>query len=86
MTESKHRAGQGERDHFVACLREVRAARGHLVDARADGVRSQEKQALRADLLVALERYALAIVELGVPVPGRLRREIDLYRRLEQPH
>lgn len=62
--------------------REVEGARARLRNARGDGVRERDQQALRADLLATLEHYAAAITSCGVPVPHRLRAEIELYQRL----
>jgi hypothetical protein len=68
---------------LVACLRDVKIARAHLLTSRHEVGRDWEKHALRAELLAALEGCAAAITLLGAPVPRRLRTEIDLYRRLE---
>lgn len=64
------------------CLRNVKIARGELRAARHKAARGWDKDALRAELLVALEGYAAAITRIGAPVPRTLRNEIDLYRRL----
>lgn len=59
----------------------VHSARAGLEAARHDK-RLAEQQALRQALLDALDAYAEALAVAGVPLPHRLRREIDLYRGL----
>lgn len=63
--------------------REMHAARSRLRAARGVA-HARELQLLRGELLVAMERYAVAITSRGVPVPQRVRAEIELYRRLRQ--
>lgn len=62
-------------------LDEVHSARSRLEAARHDK-RLTEQQALRQALLDALDAYASALADAGVPLPHRLRSEIDLYRGL----
>jgi hypothetical protein len=62
-------------------LDEVHTARRRLESARHDK-RLAEQQALRQALLDALDAYADALAAAGVPLPHRLRSEIDLYRGL----
>jgi hypothetical protein len=62
-------------------LDEVHSARRRLESARHDK-RLAEQQALRQALLDALDAYADALAVAGVPLPHRLRSEIDLYRGL----
>jgi len=62
-------------------LDHVHAARRRLEAARHDK-RLAEQQALRQALLDALDAYAEALAAAGVPLPHRLRTEIDLYRGL----
>lgn len=83
MLERQLHAGPTEREQVVVCLRDLRVARADLQTARNDRNLRWEKHALRARLLSALESYAAAIIALGVPVPYRLRAEIDLYRGLQ---
>ncbi|GAB3019448.1 hypothetical protein GCM10011376_29400 [Nocardioides flavus (ex Wang et al. 2016)] len=62
-------------------LEAVHAARRRLEDARHDK-RLAEQQVLRQSLLDALDAYAEALAAAGVPLPPRMRAEIDLYRGL----
>ena len=83
MPELRRHPGPCERERVVACLRDVNIARADLRSARHEASRGWNVLVLRADLLAALEGYAVAITQLGVPVPRRLRTEIDVYRRLK---
>jgi hypothetical protein len=82
MPEPRRHPGPEERERLVACLRDVAEARAHLQASRHQVAHRWEKNALRSELLAALEGYAGAIVKLGAPVPIKLRSEIELYRRL----
>ena len=82
MPELQHRSGRSDGERLAACVQNVDTARARLRAARRPGVQSSTWHPLRADLLIALERYAAAISGAGAPVPRRLRTEIDLYRRL----
>ena len=82
MPEPRRQAGPDERARLVACLRGVNIARARLEAARHQVTRGREKDALRAELLAALEGYAAAITRAGAPVPRRLLAEIEVYRRL----
>lgn len=82
VPESRRHAGFVERERAVACLRDVDIARAHLRTARDTATGGWNKHALHHELLTALERYAAAVIQLGAPVPRRLRNEIELYRRL----
>ena len=84
MLERRLSSGPREREQVVCCLRELREARAHVQTARYDATLRWKKEALRAELLTALESYAAAITQLGAPVPHRLRVEIDLYRGLQK--
>ncbi|HEX6150603.1 hypothetical protein [Nocardioides sp.] len=83
MPEIRRFAGYVERERAVACLRDVEVARAHLRAARDTAAGGWNKHELHHELLMALERYAAAVIRLGAPVPRRLRTEIDLYRRLK---
>jgi hypothetical protein len=82
MLEPRRHPGLDERERLVLCFRDLHTARARLRAARHEGVRSRDKQPLRAQLLAALEGYAVAITMLGAPLPRRLVAEIELYRRL----
>ena len=62
-------------------LDQVHSARSRLEAARHDQ-RLNEQLQLRQALLDALDAYAGALADAGVPLPHRLRTEIDLYRGL----
>lgn len=82
MPSRKPHAGPPEHDRLVTCLHTLGVARAQLRAQRGTG-RGLDKQALREDLLLALEQYASAIADLNAPVPRRLKAEILLYRRLK---
>jgi hypothetical protein len=69
---------------LACCSRDLDLARGRLRAGRRARVRQAEEQQLRADLVVALERYADALAADGLPLPYRLRDELALYRRLDR--
>ena len=75
------RSDPGRHEHLTVLLDEVHSARRRLESARHDK-RLAEQQALRQALLDALDAYADALAAAGVPLPHRLRSEIDLYRGL----
>jgi hypothetical protein len=78
MPEQGDHRGPGERQSIAVCLRNLDIARGDLRNARP----GRNDDVLRAELLAALEGYAAAIAETGVPIPRTLRNEIELYRGL----
>ena len=82
MPQLPHHVAPLDRERVVACLREVVLARARLRAARHRPERQWDRPALREDLLASLERYAAAIVGLGVPMPRKLKAEIELYRAL----
>ena len=82
MPEQGDHLGPGERQSIAVCLRNLNIARGDLHNARHEATPGWNGEALRAELLAALEGYAAAITEAGVPIPRTLRNEIELYRRL----
>ena len=82
MSKSRRVAGYVERERAVACFRDIDVARAHLRTARDTAHGGWDKQGLHQELLGALERCEAAVIELGAPVPRRLRNEIELYRRL----
>ncbi|WP_243057803.1 hypothetical protein [Nocardioides sp. SR21] len=75
-------AGRDERFVLASCLAVADAARARLQVARRGLGHERDLDAIRADLLAALEGCAQAIALLGAPIPPRLRDEITLYRRL----
>lgn len=83
MSEPRRHPDPGERQRVAVCLRNVNIAREELRVARHKAARGWDRDALRADLLVALEGYAAAITTIGAPIPRTLQNEIDLYRRLK---
>ncbi|WP_243057402.1 hypothetical protein [Nocardioides sp. SR21] len=83
MLERRQCPGPGEHEQVALRLRELRSARAHVATARHDATLRWKSDVLRAELLSALEGYAAAIVQIGAPVPSRLRLEIDLYRGLQ---
>jgi hypothetical protein len=82
MPEQGRPPGSGERESIAVCLQILNLARGQLRTARQEATPRWNGDALRAELLTALERYAGAITQTGAPVPRNLRNEIELYRRL----
>lgn len=82
MAEARRPTEPGERERLAACVHDINVARERMDAARQVGARSTEINALRSELLTALEGYEAAITSLGAPVPQRLRAEIDLYQRL----
>ena len=66
-------------------LDEVHRARADLRAARNDPKSSLSRadhQALCAALAEAMEAYAVAATEVGVPLPDRYRDELRLYRSM----
>jgi hypothetical protein len=82
MPEQDPPPGPDDRQSIAACLRILDVARGHLRTARHEAGRGWNADAVRDELLAALEGYAAAITRVGAPIPRTLRAEIDLYRRL----
>ena len=63
-------------------LRELNHARDRLQRSRRGGGPRGEEQQLRAELILALEKYADAVAASGQPLPYRVRDELALYRGL----
>jgi hypothetical protein len=82
VPESRRHVGYVEREHAVACFRNVVSARKDLRSARDSASGGWNKHGLHAELVAALEGYEAAIIELGAPVPRKLQNELQLHRRL----
>jgi len=82
--DPSHRAGRNEAQ-LIHLLREVQRARSAFQAGRAAPVTSTSRpeQAQRvADLAEAMEAYADAAAESGVPLPYRYRDELRLYQAM----
>ena len=69
-----------------ALLHDVHQARVGLAEQRQVGGAHQGLLAARANLVMALERYAEALEATGRPVPYKLRDELQLYKELRRSH
>lgn len=72
-----------DRERLALGRHQVSVARDRLEAGRRAGARRYVEQALRADLLAALESYAAIIAAAGAPLSYRMRAEIELYRQLD---
>lgn len=82
MSDQARRTRAADQEQLALGRHDVSLARERLEAGRRAGVRRFEEQALRADLLAALESYAAVITATGAPLSYRMRAEIDLYRQL----
>lgn len=80
MPQRNTRPGAADHARVVMCLAALGDARARVHVLRS--ARGAATVVARADLLLALEEYAAAIVAIGAPVPRRVTAEILLYRRL----
>jgi hypothetical protein len=82
VSEAPRKARSVDQEQLALGRHGVSVARERLEAGRRAGVRRFEEQALRCELLAALESYAATITATGAPLSYRMRAEIDLYRQL----